>query len=541
VATSSRHGLIEGPRDLGFGAMRRSLGICTAFATAFCLLCAVAHVSAAEQTTPEQRTAQELDNVRSEPLLLRDFLFRMPKGADLHLHLTGATYAEQHIAAAAEDGLCVDPIAKSFTRSQPVHAGAEWQPVCEEGDVPASSVPANPSLYNALIDSFSMRGFVPSEGATGHDHFFEAFTKFGGTDPRHLGEWLDVVAARAARQNVQYLEVMATPTWNRLNTITKDIAWREDLGALRQELLAKGLTQDIEAGKQFWDAIDATRQEREHCGTASEAPACKVEVRYIYQVFRNAPKEVVFAAALFGFELASADPRVAGINLVGQEDAHSSMTDYAEHMRMIGFLRELYPHVHVSLHAGELTEGLVPPDWLCCHIRMAVEEANTDRIGHGTDIMYEDDPASLMKKMADKGILVEIALTSNDDVLGTREKNHPFPLYRKFAVPVALATDDEGIERIDLTNEYVRAVKDYGLTYADLKQIVRNNLEYGFLPGTSLWDGAAFQRVVPDCRSDALGGASPSATCAAFLKGSEKASQQWELERRFATFEAGRP
>ena len=97
-------------------------------------------------------------------------------------------------------------------------------------------------------------------------------------------------------------------------------------------------------------------------------------------------------------------------------------------------------------------------------------------------------------------------------------KNHPFPLYRKFAVPVALATDDEGIERIDLTNEYVRAVEDYGLTYADLKQIVRNSLEYDFLPGTSLWDGAAFQRVVSDCRGDALGDCLALASCAAFLK-----------------------
>jgi len=285
--------------------------------------------------------------------------------------------------------------------------------------------------------------------------------------------------------------------------------------------------------------MEATRQAREQCGTVSEMPACKVDLRYIYQIFRNAPKELVFAAALFGFELASADPRVVGVNLVGTEDSYGSMADYAEHMRMIGFLRELYPKVHVSLHAGELAPGLVPPDGLCCHVRMAVEQARTDRIGHGTDVMYEDDPAALMKKMADKGVLVEINLTSNADVLGVGGKNHPFPLYRKFAVPVALSTDDEGIERIDLTNEYVRAVADYGLTYTDLKQIVRNSLEYDFLPGASLWDGAAFQRVVGDCRSDTLGAAAPSPGCAAFLKGSEKAKQQWELERRFAAFEGG--
>jgi adenosine deaminase len=130
-------------------------------------------------------------------------------------------------------------------------------------------------------------------------------------------------------------------------------------------------------------------------------------------VFRNSPKELVFAQALFGFELASADPRVVAINFVGEEDAHDAMTDYAEHMRMVGFLRTLYPDVRVSLHAGELAPGLVPPEGLCCHVRLAVESARTDRIGHGVDVMYEDQPYQLLKNMADKGVLVEINLTSN--------------------------------------------------------------------------------------------------------------------------------
>jgi adenosine deaminase len=67
--------------------------------------------------------------------------------------------------------------------------------------------------------------------------------------------------------------------------------------------------------------------------------------------------------------------------------------------------------------------------------------------------------------MAAKKVLVEINLTSNE-VLGVSGKNHPFPIYREFGVPVVLSTDDEGIERIDLTNEYVRAVESYDLSYA---------------------------------------------------------------------------
>ena len=101
----------------------------------------------------------------------------MPKGADLHSHLSGAVYAETHIRDAIADGLCVDQDAKAFAKSQPVIAGAELEPVCEQDQVPATELPKNQPLYNALVDSFSMRGFVPSAGVTAHDHFFDAFTK----------------------------------------------------------------------------------------------------------------------------------------------------------------------------------------------------------------------------------------------------------------------------------------------------------------------------------------------------------------------------
>jgi adenosine deaminase len=243
---------------------------------------------------------------------------------------------------------------------------------------------------------------------------------------------------------------------------------------------------------------------------------------------------------LLGLELASADKRVVAINLVGEEDEHTSMTDYGEHMRMVGFLRELYPKVRVSLHAGELAPGLVPPEGLCCHIRLAVEQARADRIGHGVDVMYEERPYELLKNMADKGVLVEINLTSNDDILGVSGKHHPFETYRAYGVPVALSTDDPGIERIDLTHEYVRAVETYGLSYAELKELVRNSLEYSFLPGPSLWDDkGGYVRFVTDCVSDVAGPGEPSPKCASFLAGSEKAAQQWELERRFQDFEAG--
>ena len=168
------------------------------------------------------------------------------------------------------------------------------------------------------------------------------------------------------------------------------------------------------------------------------------------------------------------------------EDGYISMTDYALQMRLIEFLHPLYPGVHISLHAGEIAPGLVPYEGLCCHVRLAVEQASAERVGHGVDVMYEDHPHELLQAMAARHVMVEIHLSSNESILGIAAKDHPFPLYRQFGVPVSLNTDDEGVSRIDLTHEYIRAVETYNLQYLDLKQMVRTGIHH-ILPGPSLW------------------------------------------------------
>jgi adenosine deaminase len=205
-------------------------------------------------------------------------------------------------------------------------------------------------------------------------------------------------------------------------------------------------------------------------------------VRYVYQVLREFPKEQTFAQVLGGFALAAADPRVVAINFVQPEDGLVSMRDYHLQMQMVDFAKKIYPNVHITLHAGELAPGLVPPEGLTFHIREAVELGHAERIGHGVDVMYETDPTGLLKEMRDRHIMVEINLTSNDVILGIQGDAHPFPVYRKYGVPVALSTDDEGVSRGQLTEEYERAVLTYHLTYAEVKQLVRNSIEYSFAP-----------------------------------------------------------
>lgn len=494
------------------------------------------------QTTPEQRTAHALELARTNPLELRAFLKEMPKGADLHNHLAGAVYAESWIRAAAQDGLCVDLATKSLVpiENAGTNATAPSTP-CGDGKLPASQAYKDQHLYDALVDAFSMRGFVPTPGVTGHDHFFDTFDRFGAedADKRHTGEWLDEVATRAAAQNEQYLELMETPDFRHAAAIASELGWHDDLARMREDLLARGLRDDVPRARAEFDQAQALRSHREHCGEKDEAPACRVQIRYLYQVLRGLPKHIVFALTLLAFETASADARLVGINYVMPEDGYTSMSDYVLHMRIVAFLHALYPNVHISLHAGELAPGLVPPEGFCCHIRLAVEEAHAERIGHGVDVMYEDRPYDLLKEMADKHVMVEINLTSNDVILGVSGNQHPLPIYRRLGVPVALSTDDEGVSRIDMTHEYVRAVQTYGLRYAGLKQMVRTSIEHSFLPGENLWVGRdTFKLAVPACSSAALGAEKPAAGCSSFLQKNEKAAQEWELERRFRTFEA---
>jgi hypothetical protein len=139
--------------------------------------------------------------------------------------------------------------------------------------------------------------------------------------------------------------------------------------------------------------------------------------------------------------------------------------------------------------------------------------------------------------MSKRNVLVEICLTSNDLILGISGDHHPFPIYRQYQVPVALATDDQGVSRSDMTNEYLRAAEGYQLSYADLKDLARESLEHSFLPGASVWSDAKRFQTVSVCAADQAARASLSPGCTQFLDSNERAREQWKLESEFAKFE----
>jgi adenosine deaminase len=535
-----------------------------------------APVRAAPANSGESRAARAFATAKAQGAPeLYAFLKPFPKGGDLHMHLSGAVYAETFIREAAQQGLCVAPVdagkpavpegekALHFVAPQGDHA-------CAAGAVPASDALQRQPLYDDLIDSFSMRAFVPTEGINGHDQFFATFDRYGGLKA-FTGEWLDEVATRAAAQNEQYLEVMNTPPFTHAAALGYKLGWPSEadpvthlppFAKLRDQLLAGGLRDEVTTDREAFADAEKVRRRMEVCPAFTEnaegefldvAPidpryaACGVQIRFLYQVLRGFPPQQVFAQTLLGFEVAQAElesgnPLVVGINFVMPEDGRISMQDYHLQMLMLDYLHSVYPKVHISLHAGELAFGMVPPDGLRFHIREAVELGHAERIGHGVDVLYEDDPYQLLKEMADKHVMVEVNPTSNDIILGVRSTDHPLAAYRAARVPFALSTDDEGVSRIDLTHEYVKAALDLNLSYADLKRGARTSLEHSFLPGRSFWSAPDdFAHPVMACAAPVGAKGAPTASCKDFLRTNKRAQLEWELERRLAAFEAAQP
>jgi adenosine deaminase len=443
-----------------------------------CMLAPIIFVlsSALGQTgsNSEQRTARYFASIRQQPSLLLAFLREMPKGGDLHNHLFGAIYAESLINFAVRDNFCVDRTTSVLIT-----------PPCDDGCDRYASKPAiacayqDHVLYDSIVDAWSMRNWTGEE--PGHDHFFATFDKFQMALFNHIGDAIAESASRAAADSLQYLELMHTADGMQSAGLGTKVGWDNDFGQLRQKLLAAGLKQVIASTRQQLDRDEAGMRQVLHCDTPNADPGCAVEVRYLYQVLRGLPKEQVFAQILLGFELAQSDPRFVGLNLVQPEDWYVPMHDFDLHMKMLDYLHGIYPQVHISLHAGELAMGLVPPEGLALHIRQSIEQGHAERIGHGASVMNERDAIGLLREMARRKVLVEICLTSNDVILGVRGPQHPLPAYMRYGVPVALSTDDQGVSRSDMTHEYLRAAETYNLSYSDLKRLARQSLEYSFL------------------------------------------------------------
>jgi adenosine deaminase len=461
---------------------------------------------------------------------LAAFTRALPKGGELHNHISGAVFGEALLAWAAEDGLCVDV------------ARLALAPACQPGGdlKPASTALRDEDLRSALLDSFSVR-HPDFRDRSGHDQFFGVFSRIGAVSETRGGDALAFVLDSLGRQNTFYLEAMITPQGAAAAAKGAIAGWKGgDLAAQAAATRAQGLDALVPLVSAQTDALEARARTVMRCGQPDASPGCQVTVRYLYQTIRVLPPEQTFAQIQLGVAMVAADKRWVGIQMVAPEDHPNAVANYSLHMRMVDYLTDHGRKAPAALHAGELTLKVAPPSALRSHIAEAIRVAGARRIGHGVDFPHEDGAEALAAEAAAKGVMVEVNLSSNDAILEVRGKAHPVAWLRARGVPTSLSTDDAGLLRIDLSGEYARAAEE-GAAYADLKRSARNAIAFSFLAGEGLWsDPGTYARPARACAGQ-LGAETPKpGPCAALVAASDKAREQWRHERLLTQFEAGR-
>src|SRR3979409_1799668 len=69
--------------------------------------------AASTSDAAQAAAGRKLTAIRNQPLLLEAFLREMPKGGDLHNHLSGSIYAESYLKWADDENMCL--VVATFT------------------------------------------------------------------------------------------------------------------------------------------------------------------------------------------------------------------------------------------------------------------------------------------------------------------------------------------------------------------------------------------------------------------------------------------
>jgi adenosine deaminase len=403
---------------------------------------------------------------------LQMFLTMMPKGGDLHHHYSGAIYAEQYLEWVDKQGFCV-----SKTDFRINTAAGARSATCVSG----KDLVADNAAYRALLQKWSTLDFYNHSGMQlpPDQTFFDTFGYFNDVASTNGSEGLQTLKKRAIAENLSYIE-----TIYEIAPITPDgdfdkLAAEPGFSGAKLDAALAALMPKLEATPAFQQGIQnyLSHLQQASAGVDDE----QFTMRYQPFVLRFLPPSMVFSQMLAGFKLAQSSPQIVGVNIVGQESLNVSMRDYSLHMQMFKFLKAKYPDVKMALHAGELALGVVPPEGLQFHIKEAVNVAGANRIGHGIDIAHESEALAIMKTMRERRIPVEVNLTSNEFILGVKGAAHPLDLYRKYGVPFVISTDDAGVTRHNLSNEYVLFATRYKTDYAEVKKLSYDSIRYSFL------------------------------------------------------------
>ena len=445
---------------------------------------ASAHAAPPKARANEAATARHLASlVAGEPKTaeLTMFFSQMPKGGDLHHHYSGAIYAEQYVDWLDKQGYCVNKQSYRIETNKDNVAAERAKAPAERQCLGTAEVLADDHTYRELLQRWSSKDF-DNHGAIQAPpdrQFFQTFGYFNAVSNAMFAEGLQELKKRAVQENISYIETMFKLAPFSANPEFDAKMWAAGASdaALDDTMRSwsAALEQDPAFNKNLADFVSRT------AAVAAGIDDERFTMRYQAYVLRLLPPAQVFSSMLTAFKAAGQSPLIVGVNIVGQESQAVSMRDYALHMKMFRYLKTQYPNVKLALHAGELALGDVPPDGLRFHIDQAINVAGANRIGHGIDLAHESNALAILKTMKARDIAVEINLTSNAFISGIKGENHPLTLYRQYGVPYVISTDDAGVTRHTLAQEYMLFASRYKPGYAEIKKASYNSLRYSFL------------------------------------------------------------
>jgi adenosine deaminase/adenosine deaminase CECR1 len=425
----------------------------------------------------ESAAAQYYQNAKAQNdnAKLTFFFSQMPKGGDIHHHYSGAIYSETYLDWAQSKGLFINT--QSFKLDTQKTAPF----------ISIDSLKKNDQLYRSVLQTWSDLDFYnhfQTQDAPDR-HFFNTFNYFGSVSNAYINAGLRQLKKRAVLENIDYIETMlASPSYTEHFSFNAAGLMEAAQSASDSLALIKVLDSCVNVIKKDPNYSTALQSYIDSLYSYHKGIDDSLFImRFQTYTSRNSQPDVVFTRLFMAFNAVEKDSSrlITGINIVGPENGLTAMHDYWLHMQMFSYLKNKFPSIKTSMHAGELRMGMVLPEDLTYHIDQAVNIANANRIGHGVDIVYEKNAPLLLKMMKDKKIPVEINLTSNEFILGIKGSDHPINLYVTSGVPIVISTDDEGVSRNNLTDEYVKLGGRYNFSYQQIKSFVYNSIIYSFL------------------------------------------------------------
>ncbi len=426
------------------------------------------------KTTAQSHLNDYFESIKNDKESLRAFLWAMPKGGDIHHHALGAVMAEDYLSIAIEN---------NFSISKENYRLYSNPPSLEEDNSIVSInslLAAEPKLKERIIDNWSMRNYM-SNGSNGRNHFFDTFYKFEEAMIGHEPALYSKLCQVASEENIQYLETMvAVPgIMKRVGKLANDKEWQP--GTSIKDYLTEWYAYYESQNIDHWAEYNA--EVMDHWIEKTNLHGVNLKFQTIgLRILPNQGE--IFGHLILAFKTANLSENVVGVNFVAPEDAPLAIENYDTHMAMFRFLKAKFPKVNLSLHAGELNpeKDITQNENATFHIDHAVRIAGAQRIGHGFDLRYESRKQEVLNLMKVKGVAVEINLETNEVILESGSGSHPLRDYLEAEVPVCISSDDPGILRSDLTNQFVLLTEylDH-ISFTDIKKIALNSISYSFL------------------------------------------------------------